>query len=155
MNLVALTGMRTDYKRRALARLIALLEAREKTVTLLDNGDVPFMAVEFPKFRLAGGCVCCTLASGLISTVQRVTTEYALLVVSAHADPEVLRFMLSQLRSAVIRSRIVALLDAHTALEHPYLAQKLMFYADDAIQLPQAEMELETFLLRQIELTLV
>lgn len=126
MRLVAIVGMRLVDKRLALQTLAKLIQARAQTLTFLDNGEQPTPLEGVERVRLAGGCVCCGLAGQLIRSVNRVTSDYALLLTSAQADPHVLRFALDNWRGA----RLVAILDEDTRAQYPYLAEKYAFYAD-------------------------
>jgi G3E family GTPase len=136
MRLIVITGMRHAAKVELAQRLIQALSAQNVSLTLLDNSDEPIKLAAVTRQRLAGGCVCCSLAAALIPLVWRLETDYALLTVSSSADPEVLAFILSSLRSSRIQITTLALIDTLTQTRHPHLAHKLAFYSDHAVYEP-------------------
>jgi len=129
MRLIAITGMRHDAKVRLIQSLIASINLQDASLTLLDNGDEPLKLDAITRQRLAGGCVCCSLAAALIPIVWRLETDYALLLVSASADPETLARLLDSWQGTQVEVRTLALIDAYTHAHFPYLAQRLGFYA--------------------------
>ncbi len=130
MQLIAITGMLHQPKATLTQALITALSAETDRLALIDNSDVPLSLDSVTRQRLAGGCVCCSLAAALIPLVWRLDADYALLPVSASADPETLAFMLDSLRSVRVQITTIALIDALTQDRHPYLARKLVFYSD-------------------------
>ena len=86
--------------------------------------------------RLTGGCVCCSLATALISQLGRLDADYALLPVSALADPGALASILDSLRSEHIQITTVSLIDKLTQIRNPYLMRKLEAYSDFLVHEP-------------------
>lgn len=136
MRLIVITGLLHPPKVALTQALIQRLSTRTDRIVLIDNGDEPLMLNEVSRQRLTGGCVCCSLAAPLIPLVWRLQADEALLVVSGMADPEVLSFLLSSLRGARVQITTIALIDSLTQTRHPYLAQKLAFYSDQAVYDP-------------------
>ena len=130
MQLIAITGMLHQPKATFTQALIKALSAETDRLTLIDNGDMPLSLDDVTRRRLAGGCVCCSLAAALIPLVSRLDVDYALLLVSAAADPEALAFLLDSLRGVRMQVTIITLIDALTQDRHPHLARKLTFYSD-------------------------
>jgi hypothetical protein len=141
MRLIVITGMRHAAKVELAQRLIQALSAQNASLTLLDNGDEPLKLDSVTRQRLAGGCVCCSLAAALIPLVWRLETDYGLLLTSSSADPEALALILDSLRSGRIQITTLALIDTLTKDRHPHLAQKLAFYSDHAMYEPFDFME--------------
>lgn len=131
MQLIAITGMRYGPKVALVHALAAQYSADGQRVALLDNTEKPIQLDGVKHSRFAGGCVCCTLASSLIPIVWKLDADVALLPVSASADPETLARVLQTIQNTRIQARTIALIDDHTRQQHPYLAQRLAFYADE------------------------
>ncbi len=132
-NLVVLWGVPVRAKAELAATLAHALHTSGRSVTLLDNGDVPVPSTGLPpvvRVRLPAGCVCCTLAGRLIPAVAQVGTAAALLVVSAHAQPELLTRVLATLRHPARTITTTALLDQHTSTRFPYLAAQYRLLSD-------------------------
>jgi len=128
-HLLVLVGLPVAPKATLAATLAHALQAAGCTVTLLDNSDRP-LRLAFPTVRLPAGCVCCTVAGRLFPAVAQVTTDTALLVASAQAQPELLARVLDSLRSTARTITIIALLDQHTRARFPYLADQYLLMAD-------------------------
>ncbi|NJP04730.1 MAG: hypothetical protein HC837_03395 [Chloroflexaceae bacterium] len=133
--LVVVVGLPVAPKATVAATLSRTLHAAGRTVTLLDNSDRPLRLV-LPTVRLPAGCVCCTLAGRLFSAVTQITTDTALLVASAQAQPELLARVLDNLRSPTRTITTIALLDQHTHACFPYLAEQYLFLADVVLSEP-------------------
>jgi G3E family GTPase len=131
MQLIAITGMRYAPKVALVHELAAEHAAAGARLALLDNTEQPIRLDGVQRSRFAGGCVCCTLAASLIPTVWRLDADVALLPVSASADPEALARVLQTIQNTRVHARTIALIDEHTQEHHPYLAQRLSFYADE------------------------
>lgn len=136
MHLIVIIGMRQDAKSRLAHLLITTLISQNVSLTVLDNGDEPLRLDSLTYRRLAGGCICCSLAAAIIPLVWRLETDYGLLLVSSSADPETLALILDSLRSGRIQITTVSLIDSLTQTRHPHLAQKLAFYSDTALYEP-------------------
>lgn len=136
MQLIAITGMLHQPKARFTQALIELLSAETDRLALLDNSDVPLAIDGVTNRRLTGGCVCCSLATALIWQLGRLDADYALLPVSALADPGALAFLLDSLRSERIQTTTVSLIDTLTQIRNPYLARKLELYSDFQVHEP-------------------
>lgn len=130
MRLIAITGMLHQPKARFTQALLEALSAETDRLALIDNCDAPLTISGVARQRLAGGCVCCSLAPALISKLGRLDAEHALLPVSALADPEALASILDSLRSERIQITTVSLIDALTQNRNPHLTRKLKFYSD-------------------------
>lgn len=130
MQLIAITGMLHQPKATFTQALIKKLSAETDRLALIDNSDAPLELGGVTRQRLAGGCVCCSLAAALIPLVWRLDADYALLPVSSSADPETLALILDSLRSGRIQITTVSLIDVLTQTRHPHLAKKLTFYSD-------------------------
>ncbi len=130
MQLIAIIGMLHLSKARFTGALIEVLSDETDRFALLDNNDVPLVIDGVMRQRLAGGCVCCSLATALISRLGRLDADYALLPVSAMADPEVLASILVSLRSEGMQVTTVSLIDSLTQNNNPYLTRKLEFHSD-------------------------
>lgn len=138
-HLLVLVGLPVGAKATLAVTLAHALPAAGRTVTLLDNGDTPVPPDTLPpvkRIRLPGGCVCCTVAGRLFPAVARVTTDTALLVVSALAQPELLARVLDALRTPTCTITIIALLDQHTRVRFPYLADQYLLMADVVLSEP-------------------
>ncbi|MCY4070982.1 MAG: hypothetical protein OXG60_06765 [Chloroflexi bacterium] len=136
MQLTAITGMLHQPKARFTQALIEVLSAKTDRLALIDNSDVPLAIDGVTRQRLTGGCVCCSLSSALISRLGRLDADYALLPVSALADPGALAFILDSLRSELIQITTVSLIDTLTQVRKPHLTQKLKFYSDFQVYEP-------------------
>ncbi len=138
MRLIAITGMLHQPKARFTQALIKVLSAETDRLALLDNSDVPLAINGVTRQRLAGGCVCCSLAPTLISKLGRLDADYALLPVSALADPGELASILDSLRSERTQITTVSLIDAQTQTRNPYLTRKLESSSDFHVYEPFA-----------------
>ncbi len=130
MRLIVITGMLHQPKARFTQALVDVLSAETDRLALIDNSDAPLAIDGVRRQRLAGGCVCCSLAPALISQLGRLDADYALLPVSALADSAALASILDSLRSERVRITTVALIDTLTLRGNPYLARKLKHYSD-------------------------
>ncbi len=130
MQLIAITGMLHQPKARFTWALVEVLSEETERLALLDNSDAPLAIEGVRRERLMGGCVCCSLAAALISQLGRLDADYALLPVSAMADPVALASILVSLRSEGRQVTTVALIDDLTRTRNPYLTRKLEFYSD-------------------------
>ncbi|MCY4023819.1 MAG: hypothetical protein OXF32_10255 [Anaerolineaceae bacterium] len=136
MQLIAITGMLHQPKARFTQALIELLSAETDRLALMDNSDMPPAIDGVTRQRLAGGCVCCSLAAALIWHLGRLDADYALLPVSALADPGALASILNSLRSERVQITTVSLIDTLTQTRNPYLTRKLEFYSDFQVHEP-------------------
>ena len=136
MRLIAVTGMLHQPKARFTQALIDVLSPETDRLALMDNSDMPLAIDGVRRQRLAGGCVCCSLAPALISQLGRLDADYALLPVSALADPGALALILDSLRSERIQITTVSLIDTLTQIRNPYLTWKLESYSDIQVQEP-------------------
>ena len=136
MQLIAITGRLHRPKARFTQALIEVLSAETDRLALIDNSDAPLATDGVTRLRLAGGCVCCSLATALISQLGRLNADYALLPVSALADPEALASLLDSLRSECTRITTVSLIDTLTQVRHPHLRQKLESFSDFQVYEP-------------------
>ena len=136
MRLIAITGMLHQPKARFTQALVEVLSAETDRLALIDNSDAPLAIDGVARQRLAGGCVCCSLATALVSLPGRLHADYALLPVSALADPEALATILDSLRSECIQITTVSLIDTLTQARHPYLRQKLEIYSEFQVYEP-------------------
>ena len=136
MRLIAITGMRHQPKARFTQALIERLSAKTDRLALMDNSDVPLAIEGVTSQRLAGGCVCCSLATSLITQLARLDADYALLSVSALADPGALASILNSLRSERLQITTVSLIDALTQIRNPYVTRKLASYSDYQVHAP-------------------
>ncbi len=136
MRLIAIIGMLHQPKARFTQALIEVLSAKSDRLALIDNCDMPLTISGVARQRLTGGCVCCSLAAALISRLGRMDADYALLPVSAQADPAALASILESLRSERIQITTVSLIDALTQFRNPYLARKLKSYSDFQVHEP-------------------
>jgi G3E family GTPase len=134
-HLLVLVGLPVGPKAALAATLAQAQHAAGHTVTLLDNSDRP-LRLAFPTVRLPAGCVCCTVAGRLFPAVAQVTTDTALLVASAQAQPELLARVLDSLRSTTRTITIIALLDQQTYTRFPYLADQYLLMADIVLSEP-------------------
>jgi hypothetical protein len=126
MQLIALTGLSAVAKQRASLHLLTHFGTQGWRVALLDNNDLPLgTAYSFQTIRLARGCVCCSLARQLITTIGRIDAERIILPVSMQADPAALRQVLDSLGvPAYILNWNVS------NLPIPYLKERLAAFAD-------------------------
>ena len=136
MRLIAITGMLHQPKAKFTRALIELLSTKTDRLALMDNSDVPLAIDGVTSQRLTGGCVCCSLATALVSLLGRLDADYALLPVSALADPGALASILDSLRSERIQITTVSLIDTLTQTRNPYLTRKLESYSDFQVQEP-------------------
>jgi hypothetical protein len=148
MRLIAITGMRHDAKLRLAHLLIERLIAQTSSLIVLDNGDEPLRLDALTSRRLAGGCVCCSLAEAVIPLVWRMQTDYGLLLVSSAADSHTLALILDSLQGTPIEIITVALIDDSIRSRFPYTPQKLAFYATYAFYKPFDFVELADAILR-------
>jgi G3E family GTPase len=128
VQLIVITGMRHSAKTELARALIEALTAQNIPLTVIDNGDEPLKLGIGT--RLAGGCVCCSLAAAVIPLVWRLKTDYGLLLTSSSSDPETLYLLLDSLRGSRVQITTIALVDDSTKTQYPYLAQKFVFYSD-------------------------
>ena len=136
MQLIAIIGMLHQPKARFTQALIEVLSEETDRLALLDNNDVPLAIAGVRRQRLAGGCVCCSLATALISQLGRLDADYALLPVSAMADPGALASILDSLRSERVQITTVSLIDNLTQNHNPHLTRKLESYSDVQVYEP-------------------
>ena len=130
MRLIAITGMLHQPKARFTQALIEVLSDETDRLALIDNSDKPLAIDGVTRQRLAGGCACCSLAAALISQLGRLDADYALLPVSALADPQTLASILDSLRSERVQTTTVSLIDTLTQNRNPHLTRKLKHYSD-------------------------
>ena len=136
MRLIAIIGMQHQPKARFTQALIEALSDKTDRLALLDNNDVPLAIDGVTRQRLVGGCVCCSLAAALILQLGRLDADYALLPVSAMADPEALASILVSLRSEGMQTSTVSLIDNLTRTHNPYLTRKLENHSDFQVYEP-------------------
>ncbi len=136
MQLIAIIGMLHQPKARFTQALIEVLSDETDRLVLIDNSDAPLAIDGVTRQRLTGGCVCCSLATALISQLGRLDADFALLPVSALADPAALASILDSLRSERIQITTVSLIDMRTQIRNPHLTQKLEFYSDFQVYEP-------------------
>jgi hypothetical protein len=130
MKLLALAGLDHQWKEAVTVQLARALQAAGRSVAVLDNGDQPLRFDGVPHLRLAGGCVCCTLAARLAPALQRFDADVVLLPVSAAAQPGMLRQMLDLLRGPHLDVALLGLLRQADAQHHPYFAAQLSLHVD-------------------------
>ncbi len=123
MQLIVIIGMLHQPKARFTQALIEALSEETDRLALLDNSDAPLAIAGVRRQRLAGGCVCCSLAPALISQLSRLDADYALLPVSAMADPGALASILDSLRSERVQITTVSLIDNLTQNHNPHLTR--------------------------------
>ena len=136
MQLIAIFGMLHQPKAKFTQALVEALSAETDRLALIDNSDAPLAIDGVERQRLAGGCVCCSLAPALISQLGRLHADYALLPVSALADPAMLASILDSLRSESIQITTVSLIDALTQSRNPYQTRRLKLYSDFQVYEP-------------------
>ena len=136
MRLITITGMLHQPKAGFTRALIEVLSAETDRLALLDNSDLPLAIDGVTRQRLAGGCVCCSLATALIAQLGRLEADYALLPVSALADPEALATILDSLQSERVQIATVSLINNLTRIRDPYLTRKLESYSDVQVYEP-------------------
>ncbi len=136
MRLIVITGMLHQPKARFTQALIEVLSAKTDRLALIDNSDAPLAIAGLRRQRLAGGCVCCSLAPALISQLGRLDADYAILPVSAQADSGALATILDGLRSEDLQITTVSLIDRLAQTHNPYLARKLKAYSDIQVYEP-------------------
>lgn len=136
MRLIVISGMPHQPKARFTQALIEVLSDETDRLTLIDNSDAPLTIAGVRRQRLAGGCVCCSLATALISQLGRLDADYALLPVSALADPQALASILNSLRSEWVQITTVSLIDNLTQIRNPHLTRKLESYSDVQVYEP-------------------
>ncbi len=136
MRLIDITGMLHQPKARFTQALFEVLSAETDRLALIDNSDAPLAIAGLRRQRLAGGCVCCSLAPALISLLGRLDADYAILPVSAQADSGALATILDGLRSEDLQITTVSLIDRLAQTHNPYLARKLKAYSDIQVYEP-------------------
>lgn len=129
MKLIVLTGLDHGEKRRAVTLLAEVFTQSGARVQIIDNADQA-LRLDFPTWRLPGGCACCSLAFGLIEMVNRLQCDYALIPVSGSAAPDALAMILNSLRAPNRSITTLALVGDALWLRAPYLAANLISYAD-------------------------
>ncbi len=129
MKLIAITGLDHAEKRRTVEWLAEAFIVRGARVQIIDNADQA-LRLDFPTWRLPGGCACCTLAFGLIELVNRLDCDYALIPVSGSAAPDALAMILNSLRAPNCSITTLALVSDALWRRAPYLATNLISYAD-------------------------
>ena len=107
MRLITITGMLHQPKAGFTRALIEMLSAETDRLALLDNSDLPLAIDGVTRQRLAGGCVCCSLAT-----------------------------ILDSLRSERVQIATVSLIDTLTRVRNPYLTRKLESYSDVQVYEP-------------------
>jgi hypothetical protein len=132
MKLIAITGIDHGEKRRVVETLADAFVVRGARVQIIDNADQA-LRLDYPTWRLPGGCACCTLAFGLIDLVNRLDCEVALIPVSGSAAPDVLALVLNSLRAPKRTVTTLALVSDALWSRHPYLAGNLCSHADFTI----------------------
>lgn len=130
MKLIVLTGTAVAAKTRLATELAAALMADGYSLTVLDNNDRPLRLERVVTIRLPPGCACCSVAGPLLRAMRSVTTDMALLPVSAQANPETLALLLSRLSGTDWTVVTLAIGDEPTRQRLPYLANNLSRYAD-------------------------
>lgn len=126
MELIAVTGVSAVAKQQASHHLLTHFNNQGLRVALLDNNDLPLGKLPFvPTIRLAGGCVCCSLAGQLIAALGRIEADRVILPVSMQADPEALQWVLHGLSVPTYTLNW----DGPSA-STPYLTQRLAAFAD-------------------------
>jgi hypothetical protein len=136
MKLITIIGMRYMPKVDLVHALAKYYSTLGQSVTLLDNTEKPIALNITQKQRFVGGCVCCSLASSLIPTVWKLESDVAILATSASADPDTLNHLLQTVQNTRIQAFTIALIDQYTQANHPYLAQKMLVYANLALKEP-------------------
>ena len=145
MNVVAIAGVATQAKIEYTLQLAEHLLEKCQTVTILDNGDVPMRIAELTSKRLRGGCVCCTIAPELIKQMGTLTTDWALIIVTASADALQLRHTLSRLEYQGHQVTVAAILDP--GIKPSYLSDQIVAVADVAVnRADPAEVSLQSVL---------
>lgn len=127
MRMIALTGLAAQAKCDLAHALVTELQAMSQRAAVIDNGEKPFHFPDIPIQRLRGGCVCCSLAGGLLPAVQQTEADGLILIVSAQADPEALARVL---KAAPFPTYTIAVLTAHTPA---YLGARLHQFADEVV----------------------
>jgi hypothetical protein len=144
MKLIVLAGLPVYEKAEFASELARMLLASGRRVTLIDNGARP---VEPPSGvtvrRIAGGCVCCSLAEQLYQVMAEIDQGVAVLIASESAHPEALRLILENLRAGQpgLEFRLLALVDDRTCDCFPHVRQMLEDAADDVLYPPFAPEE--------------
>ena len=133
MKLIAITGLDHAEKRAAVHALAKALTMQGERVQVIDNADQA-LRLDYPTWRLPGGCACCTLAYGLIELVNRLDCDTALIPVSGSAAPDALALMLNSLRAPDRTLITLALVSDMLWERHPYLAASLSTYADHTLR---------------------
>ena len=129
MNLIAITGLDQAQKRQTTHMLADALTLRGARVQIIDNADQA-LHLNYPTWRLPGGCACCTLAFGLIELVNRLECDIALIPVSGSAAPDALAMVLNGLRAPNRAITTLALVSDALWTRIPYLAANLTSNAD-------------------------
>lgn len=130
MQLIAIIGLQHQPKVTLTQSLIDVLSVKSKRIALIDNSDTSQWLDGVTYHRLAGGCVCCSLAAALPPLVWDLDADFAVMPVSSSADPEALALMLDHLRSEHIQITMVSLIDNLTQTHYPHLAKNLESYSD-------------------------
>lgn len=133
MKLIAITGLDHAEKRAAVNALAEALTVQGARVQVIDNADQA-LRLDYPTWRLPGGCACCSLAFGLIELVNRLECDYALIPVSGSALPDALALILNSLRAPDRAIITLALISDALWERHPYLAAKLSTHADHTLR---------------------
>jgi hypothetical protein len=118
-----------------------MLMASGQRVTLIDNGTRPVEPLSGVTVqRIAGGCVCCSLAGQLYRVMAGIDQGVAVLIASESAQPEALRLILENLRDGQpgLEFRLLALVDDRTCDCFPHVRQMLEDAADDVLYPPFA-----------------
>jgi hypothetical protein len=132
MKLIAITGLDRAEKRAAVQALAEVFTMRGERVQVIDNADQA-LRLDYPTWRLPGGCACCTLAFGLLELIDRLDCEYALIPVSESAAPDALALVLNSLLAPGRTISILAVVSDALWSRSPYLAGNLCSYADFTI----------------------
>jgi len=132
MKLIAITGLDHAEKRRAVETLADACVVRGARVQIIDNADQA-LRLDYPTWRLPGGCACCTLAFGLIELINRLDCDTALIPVSGSAAPDALALILNSLRAPNRTITTLALVNDTLWTRSPYLASNLCSHADFTI----------------------
>jgi hypothetical protein len=130
MNLVAIAGLAPEGKARLSLHLARHWAGRTESCLIVDNNDqaLDVAARQLAAYkRLAGGCVCCSLAGQLIPLVGGLQAQHLIMPVSMQAEPEALRMLLDQLG---LPYRLVAYVEPQHSDRAAYLLGRLQHFAD-------------------------
>lgn len=133
MKLIAITGLDHAEKRAVVHALAEAFTMRGERVQVIDNADQA-LRLDYPTWRLPGGCACCTLAFGLIELINRLDCDSALIPVSGSATPDALALILNSLRAPDRAIITLALVSDALWKRHPYLAANLSTHADHTLR---------------------